>query len=224
MCGKFTMMMSWREVHDLSELTTTSTSAVADEVVGTPMRMVPVIHLDEDGRRTTKMMRWGFADRHAKTPMERPKHMHARAETIDVLPTFAGAFAENRGIILTKTFNIGETKPNGKVVQHTITPRDGRPIPLGVIWERWTDRSEGELLTFVMVTTDANSLIRPKDDRMPAVIPQEACPLWLGEKKAPLAEVKAILGPYEGDWDMAEHIKPQRPPKRPKPETQPGFF
>ena len=219
------MMLSWREVHDLSELTTTSRTAIEDELtIGTPMRMIPVIHLDGDGRRTTDMMRWGFADRRAKTPLERPKHMHARAETIDLLPTFADAFAFNRGIILTKTFNVGQEMPDGKVVQHTIMPRDGKPIPLGVIWERWTDRNEGNLLTFVMLTTEANPLVATVTDRMPAIIPAEHWALWLGESKAALSDVKALLAPYEGDWEMAEQVKSPKLSKTRKPEPQPGLF
>jgi hypothetical protein len=70
-------------------------------------------------------MRWGFADARAKTPLERPRHMHARAETIDRLPTFADAFAHARGLVPVKTFKVGEELPNGRVKQWVITPRDG---------------------------------------------------------------------------------------------------
>ena len=77
------------------------------------------------------------------------------------------------GIIVARTFNVGQELANGKVLQHTITPRDGKPIGLGVIWERWLDRNEGSLLTFVMVTTAPNRLIATVTDRQPAIIPHE---------------------------------------------------
>ena len=54
-----------------------------------------------------------------------------------------------------------------------ITPRDGRPLALAVISERWADRNEGELLTFVMVTVPAGPMIARVTDRMPAVIAPE---------------------------------------------------
>lgn len=221
MCGKFTMMMSWRELRDLSELTT-GAAASGETMIGTPMRMVPVIHLDDDGKRVTEPMRWGFADARSKTPMEKPRHMHARGETVDTLPTFADSFAFRRGIIVARTFNVGQEMPNGKVIQHTITPRDGKPIALGVIWERWLDRNEGSLLTFVMVTTAPNKLIAIVTDRQPAIIPQEHWPLWLGETKAPLHVVKELLVPFEGDWDMEEQARPSKTkPTRPaKKETE----
>lgn len=219
-------MMSWRDLRALSDLIGTPESLARDEVViGTPMRMARIIHLDDDGRRINSAMRWGFVDRRAKSPLERPKHIHARAETVDVLPTFAGAFALRRGILLTRTFNVGQELPNGKVIQQTITPRDGKPVPIGVIWERWDNRNEGSLLTFVMVTTPPNALIAKVSDRMPAVITAEHWPLWIGETGASPAEAKAMLLPHEGDWDMAEQFKPAQPKhSKPASAVQPELF
>jgi putative SOS response-associated peptidase YedK len=222
MCGKFTQMMSWRELRDLSELTTTSGAEDAEDFV-TPMRLAHVVRLDESGRREVVPMRWGFADLHAKTPLERPKHMHARAETLDSLPTFRDAFANARGLVLVKTFNIGEEAGPRKLIQHTITPRDGKPLALAVLWERWTSRNEGSLLTFVMVTTEANALLRTKTDRMPAVIEPKDWPVWLGETEADPAGLKALLKPYDGDWDMAEQRR-QSAPTKPHPSAQPDLF
>jgi putative SOS response-associated peptidase YedK len=211
MCGKFTQMMSWREVRDLSDLLGRTEMVPPDEpVIGTPMRLCQIIHLDDAGVRANSAMRWGFADARAKSPLERPKHIHARSETIDELPTFAQAFASRRGILLTKTFNVGQELPNGKTVQQTITPRDGKPIAIAVIWEKWENRNEGTLLTFVMVTTPPNSLIAGVTDRMPAILRPDDWPLWLGETDAPLAQVKSVLQTYNGDWDMAEQKKPER--------------
>lgn len=204
-------MMSWREVRDLSDLVGRAAPPQPDEpVIGTPMRPCQVIHLDDSGLRANSAMRWGFVEARAKSPLERPKHMHARAETIDCLPTFAEAFRHRRGILLTRTFNVGEELPNGKTVQHTITPRDGRPIAIAVIWEKWENRSEGTLLTFVMVTTPPNPLIARVADRMPAILQPEDWSLWLGETDAPPAQVKSLLQTRSGDWDMAEQKKPER--------------
>lgn len=204
-------MMSWREVRDLSDLVGRSETVLPDEpVIGTPMRLCQIIHLDDSGLRANSAMRWGLADARAKSPLERPKHIHARAETIDQLPTFAQAFASRRGILLTKTFNVGQRLPNGKTLQHTISPRDGKPIAIAVIWEKWENRNEGTLLTFVMVTTPPNPLIATVTDRMPAIVRREDWPLWLGETDVPLAQVKAILRTYSGDWDMAEQKTPDR--------------
>lgn len=224
MCGKFTQMMSWGDVRDLSDLVGRADMGTFDEpIIGTPMRLCQVIHLDSSGARANSAMRWGFADARAKSPLDRPKHMHARAETIDRLPSFAKAFASCRGILLTKTFNVGQELPNGKTVQHTIAPRNGEPIAIAVIWEKWENRNEGTLLTFVMVTTPPNPLIATVADRMPAILKPGDWPLWLGEIDAPLARVKSVLQTYSGDWHMREQEKPGRQ-KATRSSSQPTLF
>ena len=228
MCGKFTQMLSWATLHDLADIINAPGHAPGGahsdtEEFTTPMRFAHVVRLGDGGGREAVRMRWGFADMRAKNPLEKPKHMHARAETIDTLPTFANAFAHNRGLIFVKDFNIGEEVTPRKTVQHVVRPRDGKPLALGVIWERWINPSSGELLTFVMITVPANALIGAKTDRMPAVIVPENFAKWLGEEPAHPLELKAMLQTVEGDWDMQPQ-KPKAPPAKPGAGVQKELF
>lgn len=218
MCGKFTQMATWSEVVAFSQpLVGDSPAQVA---VCTPMRMARIIRLNEGGTRENVAMRWGFADRNASNP-GRPKHMHARAETLDTRPTFAEAFASRRGILLVSTFNEGEELPNGKTRQWTITPKAAAPIAIAVICERWS-RGEESFWTFVQVTTPASPLIAPVTDRMPAVLRPHDWPAWLGETDASIAEVKALLATYDdaGSWSIA----PQASGKAPSSDQQPELL
>lgn len=200
-CGKFTQRYSWQDVHAFSQPLVIS----GDEqvIVSTPMRMANIMRLNAQGERQLVPMRWGFAGRGDMNPT-RPKHMHARAETVDTLPTFADAFAHRRGILMVHTFNEGEELPNGKTRQWTVTPNDGLPIAIATIGEVWRNGAE-VLETFVMVTTPPNALIARITDRMPAILPREAWAIWLGETDAALTDVKALLRTYEdnGTWTMA---------------------
>ncbi len=211
MCGKFTQLASWDEVHAFSQ--PLAADADAPVVVSTPMRFAKIMRLDAAGVRVLSPMRWGFPEKSANAPA-RPKHMHARAETIDTRPTFAPAFRDGRGILMVHTFNEGEELPSGKTKQWTIAPKDRLPIAIAVIFEEWINGDE-RLLTFVLVTTPANALIARITDRMPAILHPVDWPVWLGETPAPLAEVKALLRTFEDDgaWEMAEQdAKPRRPP------------
>jgi putative SOS response-associated peptidase YedK len=83
------------------------------------------------------------------------------------------------------------------------------------------------LQTFVQVTTPANTLISPITDRMPAILPPEAWPMWLGETPAALDEVKALLQSYEdgGVWTMTEQAASRRPARPAKlPSAQQKLF
>lgn len=164
-------------------------------------------------------MRWGFAGKDDAAPT-RPKHMHARCETIERLPTFKSAFARARGILMVHTFHEGEELPNGKTKQWVITPNDRQPIAIAVVCEEWRNGPE-VLQTFVQVTTPANVLISRITDRMPAILPRDVWPTWLGETDATLEEVKALLQTFEDDgaWTMAEQGSSTRPARPPKPPS-----
>lgn len=204
MCGKFTQLASWRELVAFSQ---PLAEPDGERITATPMRMAFVLRLNADGQREVAEMRWGFADKNASSPA-RPKHMHARAETIDTLPTFADAFARRRGVLLTHDFNVGEDLPNGKTKQWVITPSE--PLAFAVIWEEWENGPE-RLATFVQVTVPANALIAGVTDRMPAVLRPDEWSAWLGEKGATAAEAKALLRTYDdgGTWRMAPQARPR---------------
>lgn len=212
MCGKFTQLASWAELHAFSQ-PLAAAPPDAPVVVSTPMRFARIVRLDAGGARETVAMRWGFADRNAANPA-RPKHMHARAETIDTRPTFVDAFRHRRGILFVHTFNEGEELPSGKTRQWTITPRDGLPLAMAVIWEDWVNGEE-RLATYVQVTVPANATIAPVTDRMPAFLAPGQWALWLGETDAPPAQVKAALATFDdaGAWSIAPQESPAKKPK-----------
>lgn len=227
MCGKFTQLATWSEVHAFSQPLLMPAGPRADEiVVSTPMRHAHIMRLNADGQRVMMSMRWGFAGKGDPDP-RRPRHMHARAETLDRLPTFKRAFASGRGILMVHTFNEGEELPNGKTKQWVITPNDNQPIAIAVICEEWVNGSE-RMDTFVQVTVPANALISRITDRMPAILPRQAWPIWLGEIAAPLPEVKSVLRTYEDDsnWTMTEQPTARRParPRRPGGNPQQDLF
>ena len=213
-------MMSWSEVVAYSQLL----AASGDVETVTPMRFAQVITLDDSGARKSVPMRWGMVARNAKDPMSGSKHIHARAETIDTLPTFREAFAQRRGLVAVSTFNEAKEITPSRREQQVITPKDGRPLAIAVVWERWTHRTEGELLTFAMATVPANKLISTMTDRMPAFLAPEDWSKWLGEEPASLEEAKALLKTVEGDWEMRPQTKTPPPPKPPKPKAQQDLF
>src|SRR3984957_17037499 len=220
MCGKFTQMASWAEVHAFSTPLDGGDGVEGDPRQGandreetfTPMRDARVIQLTEAGKREFVSMRWGWPDRWTRMPVDRPKHMHAKGETIDVLPTLRDSFAARRGILPVRTFNVGE-EVGKKVIQHVLTPRDGKPLGIAVIWDMVPNRDGVLIEAFVMVTSEPNALIKTVTDRMPAILAPEQWGLWLGETYAPLPEVKALLVPYAGTLDMT--LQPKAPARQP---------
>ena len=219
MCGKFTQKPGWSGVTTLEELAAAADAQAPDTV--TPMRFADVVTLDSTGAHASVRMRWGLVPANAQDPNIGTKFIHARAETIDEKPTFREAFAKRRGLVIVETFNEGEELSPTKTRQYIISPNDSAPLAIAVICERWAGRAPLDLLSFAMVTTEANRLIGTITDRMPAVLPPEHWAKWLGEEPASLEELKALLVPMNGDWTMEPAKKPAPPPK---PSAQAELF
>src|SRR5215469_12755431 len=216
MCGKFVQMKDWEAMVELAQLVLSVSHGLTETV--TPMRVASVIRLNADGQREVARMRWGFVPANAADQNIGTQFIHARAETIEEKPTYRDAFFNRRGLVIVRTFNEGKEITPTKTEQHVITPRDGKPLGIAVVWERWTAHNEGALLTFAMVTVPANKLIGTITDRMPAIVRGEDWAKWLGEEEASAAELKAMLQPYEGDWNM--RVQPKTaPPKKPRPPS-----
>ena len=228
MCGKFTQLIGWENLVRISDLIGKPGDG-GDERVETitPMRFANVVTLDASGQRVSVRMRWGLVPPWAEDQSFGTKHIHARSETIDQKKTFRDAFENRRGILITKTFNEGEEISKSKTQQYILTPKDGMPVGIAVIWEKWIAPTAAELLTFAMVTTPPNKLIATITDRMPAELPESDWPKWLGEEPATAEELKAMLRTSERDLDMQKAGKPPPPPKPPKPpkkDDQPSFL
>jgi putative SOS response-associated peptidase YedK len=175
------------------------------------MSNLPVILWDAAGKkRRVVPMRWGFP--HPKNP-NIPQPIHARSETIDTIPAFAGAFAAGqRGIVLVRNFNEGRELPNGKTEQHTITLGAADAAGIAFVWRSFDLGLPVPLNACVMVTVPANRLIAAlPTDRMPAVLAEGDWAKWLSEEPAPPAEVKSCLKTVEGvDWTMAPEARPTK--------------
>ena len=230
MCGKFTQMASWAEVHDYANL---FSAKINDEVkVFTPMKTVPAAHLiDNEGERVVTPMIWGFTDRRPDGRRS-PKHMHARGETIDSKVTWSEAFRYRRGVTFAKTFNEGEEvpilhddgSPSGKTWtrQWTIRRKDGKPLIIGVIYDVF-DVGRGAEYEFVQVTTEPNAQIAKITDRMLLLLREEDVELWLGELRAPIEDVKELIRTYTFDpdeWDITIEDPSRMPPRPRRPKAK----
>ena len=218
MCGKFIQMKDWEAMVELAQLIQSAALGLTETV--TPMRVASVIRLNAAGQREVARMRWGFVPANARDQNIGTQFIHARAETIEEKPTYRDAFFNRRGLVIVRSFNEGHEITPTKTEQHVITPRDGTPLAIAVIWERW---SKMPLESFAMVTTAANALIGTITDRMPAVIAPEDWPKWLGEEQASVDDLKAILKPFEGDWEMEAAARAKSPAPK-KPSVQQELF
>jgi putative SOS response-associated peptidase YedK len=75
--------------------------------------------------------------------------------------------------------------------------KDGRPFGMGGLWERWEDGEPIE--TCAVITTSANGLVGPINNRMPVIIPEEDYDRWLDPQFYDEEELRRMMCPFPAE-------------------------
>lgn len=172
-----------------------------------PTERVPVIALGGDGQRKMIDMRWGLVPHWSKEAAPSNALINARADGIAAKPTWRSSFAAQGGrggrcLIPFDAF-YEWSGPKTARAPNTITVRSNHVGFFAGLWAAW--RQPGApagtppALSCSIVTVEANSLVATIHDRMPAILDDDAWPLWLGETASSEAELLALLQPYPAE-------------------------
>jgi len=168
-----------------------------------PRAEVPVI-AESKGVRTLDLVRWGLVPSWAKDLSIGDRMINARAETITTSNAYKRAFERRRCIIPADGFYEWEKI----AVAGRKTPvkqpwffrrRDGEPLAFAGLWEVWHDPNLGDdaprVRSCVIITTDANDVVRPVHDRMPVVLAEREWSAWLDRDDHDVAKLRKLLVP-----------------------------
>ncbi|MGO9139769.1 MAG: SOS response-associated peptidase [Syntrophales bacterium] len=141
---------------------------------------------------------WGLIPSTAKDPSIGKRLINARAETINVKPSFRSAFSKRRCLIVADGFY--EWKKEGtKKTPLYFHLKSKEPFGLAGLYETWTSPDKKEIRSCTIITTEANRLIAPVHDRMPVIMPKKEEQVWLGDIMEDRAMLLSILKPYPAD-------------------------
>jgi putative SOS response-associated peptidase YedK len=160
-------------------------------------------------RRLT-MMRWGLVPAWSKDPFTGPKPINARAESAPDKPSFRQAFRRRRCLVPADGFyewRLPEVK-GGPKVPLIFCRRDRAPFAMAGLWESWHGDEGLKLLTFTILTTEANDLIRPVHDRMPVILLPENESLWLDPNQHDPQALAHLVQPYPDRLMEAYEVSP----------------
>ena len=151
-----------------------------------------------EGRNYLVPLLWGLIPSTAKDPSIGYKLINARAETIDVKPSFRSAFSKRRCLIVADGFY--EWKKVGtKKVPLYFHLKSKEPFGLAGLYETWTSPDKKEVISCAIITTEANELIAPIHDRMPVIVPKKDERVWISDSMADRAVLLSILKPYPAE-------------------------
>jgi putative SOS response-associated peptidase YedK len=143
--------------------------------LGTVLRRNP-----KTGERHLDKLAWGLLPYDTEDLNSAPRPLNARAETVATHPMFASAFRARRAIIPMTVYYQRGTK-GGPRTTFAISRRDGQPMAVAGLWESYQWPNGQIERTYCIITTEANSVVAPINDRMPVVLEKEDWSVWLGD-------------------------------------------
>ena len=162
---------------------------------------------------TRDRMTWGLIPYWVKDRAGGRKPINAKAETVASLPSFRDAYQRRRCLLPVDNFFEWRAIKGAKAKQpYAIAMKSGEPFALAALWENWkVPGSEEWLRTFAIIATDANELVRTIHDRMPVIVPPEACERWLANIEP---DPPDLLVPYPSEpmrmWPISTRVnKPE---------------
>jgi putative SOS response-associated peptidase YedK len=191
MCGRYTLSAPGEAIRELvrgeGEPDLAGLEALEPRFNIAPTQPIPLLR-PEEGHLRLVFAHWGLIPNWAKDPAIGARLINARAESVREKPAFRESFAARRCLVPADGFyewvaasagpagSRGRRAGSGRRQAYLIRRQDRRPFAFAGLWDRWVDRSTGEILdSATILTCPPNPLVAPIHDRMPVMFfgPQE---------------------------------------------------
>jgi putative SOS response-associated peptidase YedK len=194
MCGRYSNILSWREMVALYRITMGPPQNYPARYNIAPTQVVPVARPAGDVGRELAMLRWGLIPHWAKDIKIGYSTINARAETVATKPAFREAFKRRRCLVPATGYYEWRAEGGGKQPYHFVLG-DGDPLTFAGLWERW-DKGQEPVESFTIIVTAANDLAKPIHDRMPVILDPADWDAWLDVEHTSPADAQGLLKPY----------------------------
>jgi putative SOS response-associated peptidase YedK len=152
-----------------------------------PTQTAPILKNDDE--KNFAMAKWGLVPYWAKDEKIAYKTINAKAEPLAEKPAYKGSFKSRRCLIPADGFYEWKKTRDDKQ-PYRITMKDNSLFAFAGLYDVWK-RSGKELLTFTIITTEPNELMKNIHIRMPAMLERKDEKAWL-EENDPQALMKML--------------------------------
>ncbi len=151
--------------------------------------------------------RWGLVNRWAKDNSRASQCINAKAETVEVRPSFRDAFKKRRCVVPVDGF-YEWTGPKSARRPMWIHRADGKLILFAGLYEDWFPEKDRPETTFTIITCEPNAVTRPIHNRMPVILEQRAADDWMNPGEGDPLSLKKLLIPAADDVLLAQPASP----------------
>jgi putative SOS response-associated peptidase YedK len=192
MCGRFSLTSNEAELNLRFELEGGDAPYVP-RYNGAPTQMLAVITNENPNKLSYN--RWGLIPPWAKDISIGTKMINARAETITEKPSFRTPLFSKRCLVPADGFY--EWQQDAGKQPFRIFVKTNPIFAMAGLWERWQSPDGGMIDSFSIITTEANSFMKPIHSRMPVILKKEDEKAWLSAKSADA--ILELLKPYPSE-------------------------
>lgn len=165
-----------------------------------PGSLLPAIFV-EDGQRMVENFQWGLIPGHAETEEEGKEFFQARVEDIAEDEWLKECFEQRRCLVPVNGFYKWKTTEK-KSTPFYVRMLSNKVAGLAGIYSIWEAASGRLVHSFSLLTIEANALVQPVDDRMPAILREEDYDTWLDDEITDEKQLQSLLKPL-GITEMA---------------------
>ena len=199
MCGRFVATATPAQLADYLHVDEVRTEALEPSWNVAPTDAVYAAAENREQHRILGTYQWGLVPSWAKDPKVGARMINARAETLE--SKFRRTFERRRCLLPADGFYEWEKLENGKKQPWFIHRADGAPMVFAGLWELWKPEGAGDddepLRTCSIITTEANELLAPIHDRMPAVVAPQDWDRWLDRDLTDTSVLRPLLAPAD---------------------------
>ena len=206
MCGRFARYDDEKDLVERFNFTNPSGILFEKRFNIAPTQTVPVIVLENDNH-VIKLMRWGLVPFWAKDSTIGNRLINARAETISEKASFKTPLKKNRCLVPASGFYEWKKDERTKTkIPIYFRLKNEEPFAFAGIWDDWKKPEGDRLLTFTIITTMSNELMKPIHDRMPVILHRTDESKWLDPELIDLDSLVTLLIPYPSDLMKAYEV------------------
>ena len=154
----------------------------------------PIVAIvEQQGRRTAELFRWGFVPGWVKDPREFTLLINARAETMATKPSFRDAVRNSRCVVPATGYYEWMKGADDTRRPYFISSAETETMAFAGLYSTWAGPNGEEVDTVCIVTVDPNLEISGVYDRMPAILRGEAAiDAWLNTRDVDVAEAVGL--------------------------------
>lgn len=186
MCGRFTAMFTWAELHRFYDefVKGLAGDAQAELDKQVPRYNIaptqPVLVFRRQGSTSVPhLMRWGLVPGWVEDPRDFPLIINARSETMADKASFRNSLKNQRCIVPASGYYEWRKTADGKKTPYYITNADGSPMLFAGLFSTWSGPDGEEIDTTAIVTLAAKGEMKQLHDRTPAILNDQEAVDWI---------------------------------------------